>query len=147
MNLAMHPFVLAAVHGVVWHAMFPSVEGIGRKRVGIERFGIAGDVLLQEFPNFAAAAIGDCLEADLPIARGGANHDGLAARATATSLLLAAQERLVHLDNAGKRLLMLIVHCGADAMAQEPSGLVTHLEHALELIRADAFAALDHHVD
>ena len=60
---------------------------------------------------------------------------------------LAADVGLVGFHDAAQHLAGLVVHRGADAVAEIPGGLVGHTEHPLQLVRADALLRLAHHVD
>src|ERR1017187_1175454 len=60
--------------------------------------------------------------------------------------LTTADPSFVHFNCAIQRLRVDFFHCGPDAMAQIPRGFVASADHALDLVRRDAFAGLAHEV-
>ena len=106
---------------------------------------IAADILLDVFCERARFAVVSVEETKFSAALLDA-EDNLFADAASTSPIATTNVGFVHFDHASKRLRANFLHCGPDAVAEIPRGLIASADHALDLVRGDALAGLTHEV-
>ena len=123
---------------------------IGLKLVGVNGLGLVLDGAPDEVMQGFLLHVRDLFQADLTLALDGPGDDSLVTLvATSLALHLATYERFIHFNNPDQRRATqrVVAHGFADPVAEIPRGLVGDAQGALELIRGDALAGLDHHID
>ena len=118
---------------------------VGGQPVGNHHFDVLPKVALDEFDKARAVHLGDGFKLDAPAALHHAHHAGLPCAASGLAVAFAADERLVHFNDAVQRFGVL--HRLADAVAQIPRRLVGDAQRAFDLVGGHAFLGFAHDID
>lgn len=149
MHVAPYPLFNRVVDGFV-------LGGLGRDPivsgpvVRIDRFGVVRDVLVKERVKLLSRPIRDDLQSNASVPfDSDSDFSFVASEPAASSLGLAADERLIRFHNVVKLwgIVVRFCHRFAYSMAEIPRGLVRYADHSLNLVSRYALSALTHHVD
>ena len=146
-DVVAHPFLDAVVHGFVSRVVVGDAC-VGWPLVGIDGFGIVGDVFLDPGVKGLPVPSVDNLHLDLAFAFHGTNDGGFVrALSLADANLFAANPCFIHFDGAAQQLTIAVAHGLTNAMAEIPGCLVADTDRTLDLVGADALLGLDHQID
>jgi hypothetical protein len=152
-NLATYPF-LSRVVDPLMDGVLVTYASVGAVSVRVDRLGVVCDNVFEEGVNGFVSCVGSTTEPDATTALDCAENDGLVVQPSERRFLsgaepahLPADVGFVRFHDAAQGLRVLFSHRGTDAVAEIPSGLVTHAEHPLELVRGDSLTRLAHDID
>src|ERR1039458_7898142 len=126
--------------------------GIGFPFVGHNHVYVFADILFDVLCQRSRLHILSLEEAEFPAALLDADNWNLFALTVRDAPcavripLTTADPSFIHFNRAIQRLWIDFFHRGPDAMAEVPRGFVASADHALDLVRRDAFAGLTHEV-
>src|ERR1035438_2134665 len=154
-NVAVNVDLSAMVDGLVLHladSRFPHSAGVGSPVIRHNHVHVTADVLADVLRQRPRLRILSMEEPEFPAALLDADNWNLFALTVRDAPcavrvpLTTADPSFIHFNRAIQRLWIDFFHRGPDAMAEVPRGFVASADHALDLVRRDAFAGLTHEV-